>query len=189
MWDELTTLEAWVDSAPGMMHFAAALIALVLGPVLLLRRKRGALHRLLGFVFILCMLALNVSALTMFDLGRFNLFHLFALISLATLLPGMVAISQALRWRSRLWFSVHAHCMVWSYYGLVMAGAAQIAYRTIPQVTGTFESVSAFWDVAMPAASLTTLVLSWRFVPRMVDRYQPRARAQRVSVDFETVSH
>ncbi|MEL7296586.1 MAG: DUF2306 domain-containing protein [Pseudomonadota bacterium] len=176
MWDDVIHLSAWVDSAAGTLHFFCALFALVAGPVLFLRPKRGTLHRLLGAGFILSMLAVNVSALTMFNLGRFNLFHVFAIISLATLLPGTVAISQALRTRSRLWFSIHAHCMIWAYYGLVMAGAAQVAYRTVPKITGTFASVDAFWDTAMPVSTLTTLVLTWWLVPRMVDRYAGATR-------------
>lgn len=176
MWDELATLEAWVDSAAGMLHFFCALYALVTGPFLFAWRKRGLPHRVLGFTFILAMLALNVTALTIYDMGRFNLFHLFAIISLATLIPGIVAISQAIRRRSRTWFMVHAHCMAWAYYGLLMAGIAQVAYRTIPQFTGSFESVAAFWDLVMPAASFTTLVLTWWLIPRAVDRYAPKVR-------------
>ncbi|MEL6301060.1 MAG: DUF2306 domain-containing protein [Pseudomonadota bacterium] len=178
MWEEMATLEAWVDSAAGMMHFFCALYALVSGPFLFVWRKRGALHRFVGFTFILAMLALNVSALTIFDLGRFNLFHLFAIISLVTLIPGMIAISQAIRRRSRLWFTIHAHCMAWTYYGLAMAGFAQIAYRTIPQFTGSFESVAAFWDIVMPVASLSTIVLTWWLIPGVVDRYAPGVRRQ-----------
>lgn len=176
MWDELTILSAWVDSPAGLMHFACALYATVTGPFLFVWRKRGVVHRLVGFSFILAMLALNVSALTLYGMGRFNLFHLFALISLATLLPGIVAISQATRRRSRLWFSIHAHCMAWAYYGLLMAGFAQIAYRTIPQFTGSFASVQAFWDIAMPIASLATIVLTWWLIPGVVDRYAPTVR-------------
>ncbi|MEM7612855.1 MAG: DUF2306 domain-containing protein [Pseudomonadota bacterium] len=176
MWQELVTLDAWVDSAAGMMHFLCALYALIVGPILFLRHKRGIFHRVLGGSFVLTMLALNFSALTMFGMGRFNLFHLFAIISLATLIPGLIAISQALRKRSRRWFSVHAHCMAWAYYGLVMAGVAQIAYRTIPQFTGSFESVNAFWNVVLPVASLLTLFLTWRYIPRIVARYMPEAR-------------
>ncbi|MEM8546723.1 MAG: DUF2306 domain-containing protein [Pseudomonadota bacterium] len=176
MWEELTSLSAWTDSAAGLMHFLMALFALVAGPILFLMKKRGGLHRSLGALYILSMLALNVSALTIYGMGRFNLFHLFAVISLATLLPGIVAISQAIRWRSRRWFTIHAHCMVWSYYGLVMAGFAQIAYRTIPQVTGSFASVQPFWDYGMPIASLTTVFLTFRYIPRLVDRYAPPVR-------------
>ena len=67
--------------------------------------------------------------------------------------------------------------MAWAYYGLVMAGVAQIAYRTIPQFTGSFESVNAFWNVVLPVASLLTLFLTWRYIPRIVDRYAPRPHA------------
>ncbi|MEM9171409.1 MAG: DUF2306 domain-containing protein, partial [Pseudomonadota bacterium] len=114
MWEELTSLEAWVHSNAGMMHFICALYALVTGPILFISRKRGWFHRLLGASFVFVMLALNTSALTIYGMGRFNLFHLFAIISLATLLPALFAISQAIRTRKRIWYTVHAHCMVWA---------------------------------------------------------------------------
>ncbi len=168
MFEEFTQLSFWVDSAAGRMHFFAALFALVVGPFVLLRPKGSAFHRILGGLYVLVMLALNASALTMFNLGRFNLFHLFALISLATLIPAMVAISQAIRTRKAGWYHAHAHLMVWSYYGLVMAGAAQLFYRTIPRLTGSFESVDVFWVYVMPVCTLMTFFLTYRYIPKIV---------------------
>ncbi|MFK7955221.1 MAG: DUF2306 domain-containing protein [Lysobacterales bacterium] len=170
MLEEFTQLSFWVDSAAGKMHFFGALFALVAGPIVLLRRKGGVFHRTLGGAYVLVMLALNISALTMFSMGRFNLFHLFAIISLATLIPAMVCISQAIRSRKPGWYSAHAHLMVWSYYGLLMAGAAQLFYRTIPRVTGSFDSVDAFWIYVMPVSWLLTVFLTNRYIPKMIVR-------------------
>lgn len=170
MFEEFTQLSFWVHSAPGKMHFFGALIALVAGPAVLLAPKGGTFHRLVGATYVLVMLALNITALTIYGMGRFNLFHVFALISLATLIPAMVAISQAVRTGSLGWYSAHAHFMVWSYYGLVMAGAAQLFYRTIPRLTGTFETVDAFWMYVMPVCTLVTWFLTYRYIPRTVDR-------------------
>lgn len=167
MFEEFTRLSFWVNSAPGMLHFFAALFALVAGPIVLLKRKGGIFHRILGGLYVLVMLALNVSALTMYSMGRFNLFHLFALISLASIIPAMVAISQAVRTGHRGWYNAHAHFMVWSYYGLVMAGAAQLFYRTIPRITGSFESVDSFWFYVMPVATAVTVFLTNRYIPRI----------------------
>ncbi|MEM9183059.1 MAG: DUF2306 domain-containing protein [Pseudomonadota bacterium] len=170
MFEEFTQLSFWVHSAAGKMHFFGAITALILGPLVLIKRKGGFFHRAVGGTYVLVMLSLNFSALTIFGMGRFNLFHLFALISLATLIPGMVAISQAVRTRNRAWFQTHAHLMVWSYYGLVMAGAAQLFYRTIPRITGTFETVDNFWTYVMPISTLLTVFLTNRYIPRSVER-------------------
>jgi uncharacterized membrane protein len=177
MVEEIFTYEHWVHSPAGNVHFLLALFSLLSGPVLLLRRKAGLFHRLLGATYVVSMLAVNISALTMFQLGGVNLFHLFALISLASLLSGMVCISQAIRTRKLGWFEGHAHFMIWNYYGLVMAGAAQILSRTLPRLTGSFESVQLFWQWVMPASILVTLVLTLRCVPVMAARYAPRAPA------------
>ena len=66
--------------------------------------------------------------------------------------------------------------MAWTYYGLLMAGFAPVAYRTIPQFTGSFESVAAFWDIVMPVASISTIALTWWLIPGVVDRYAPGVR-------------
>ena len=64
------------------------------------------------------MLIANLAALMMYSLtGHFNLFHGFALLSLACTLTGLVMPLT----RPRDWISRHAWWMSWSYLGLLAA--------------------------------------------------------------------
>lgn len=103
------------------VHFTFALIALVLGPAIVLRPRKGDRpHRLAGYAFCTAMVLLNLSALTIYDLtGGPNLFHLLALVSLATLGSGFACARRgdALG---------HLNYMGWAYAGMIMALANRL---------------------------------------------------------------
>jgi len=68
------------------LHLGAVLIALVLTPVLLLRRRGDARHRLLGWIWAIAMLvtALSTVQVRMIDPGNFSLIHILSLVVLVT---------------------------------------------------------------------------------------------------------
>ncbi len=142
---ELTDIQRWIDGPVAAMHVWTAVFALVAGPVLFLRRKAGPLHRILGLAYFASMLAVNISALTIFDMGRFNLFHLFALISLIAVFGAIIALSQAIRTGHQGWYRAHAEFAMWSYFGLVMAGLAQVLFRAFPGVMMGSALGDYFW--------------------------------------------
>lgn len=93
---EATILEwgYWVHSTLGAIHAGAAMIALMIGPIILWRRKGDRVHRSLGIVFSSALLVVDTTALLTFNLtGGFNLFHALAVLSLAALLPGLLMIA------------------------------------------------------------------------------------------------
>ena len=109
-----------------MMHVVSAVTALASGAVVLLRPKGNRPHKALGWIYVASMLVLNASALGIYRLfGRFGPFHFAALLSLATLVPGVV-----IAWRKRPRFAErHYFFMTFSYVGLLSAAAAEVLVR------------------------------------------------------------
>jgi len=92
----------------------------------LFNRKGTRRHRWLGRMYLVSMLALNISALMIYEVfGGFGAFHWLALLSLTSILGGYLAA-----WR-RLpgWKAPHGYFMAGSYVGLVAASVAEVASR------------------------------------------------------------
>ena len=84
-------------SVIGAAHVAMGSVALVSGAVVLMLPKGTTRHRRVGTVHAAAILAINGTALSMYDLtGRPNVFHVIALVNLATLAMGLLALR---RWR------------------------------------------------------------------------------------------
>lgn len=110
----------------GLVHVLAALAALVLGAVVVALRKGNPRHRWLGRAYLLSMLALNATALSVYELfGGFGPFHGLSLFSLATVLSAYAAVRR----RKPGWKMRHAYFMTGSYVGLVAAAVAEVASR------------------------------------------------------------
>lgn len=119
----------------GLVHASFGIASLFLGLGVVLLPKGTMLHRRIGLSYAASMLLLNLTALAIYDLfGRFGPFHALALLSLATVVAGVLAA-----WLHRPaagWLEAHARCMSWSYAGLVAAFVAEIAAR-VPGVNFT----------------------------------------------------
>lgn len=75
----------------GLIHTVFGYSALGFGGLILLLRKGSGLHRLLGYSYVLSMLALNVTALGIYRVFRtFGPFHVLALVSLASVVAGFL---------------------------------------------------------------------------------------------------
>jgi len=73
------------------------------------------------------MLVLNITALMTYDLnGRPNLFHFFALVNLAALIPAFVFIRRYTKSRNPKHLALHQELMAWAYFGLAAAGFWQM---------------------------------------------------------------
>ncbi|MGF1454968.1 MAG: DUF2306 domain-containing protein [Alphaproteobacteria bacterium] len=163
---------SWVHSVVGGAHFVAAIIALVLGPLIFLNRKGTGAHRLAGYGFVLAMLTVNITALTLYDFtGGPNLFHAFAVLSLTAILPGFYAIRMAALTGEARHLQLHIRLMIWAYFGLLAAGLSQVGTRI------TFEDPSdkgiLFGAIGgITAVSGVVLALSMRrLVPWLANRY------------------
>jgi uncharacterized membrane protein len=110
----------------GLVHLLTAVAALLFGAGVLFFRKGTRRHRWLGRCYLVSMLALNFTALLIYEVfDGFGVFHWLALFSLASVLGGYQAV-----WRKFPgWKVPHAHFMVGSYVGLVAAAVAEVASR------------------------------------------------------------
>lgn len=134
-------------SALSTFHIATAILALATGLLVLVSTKGTRRHRRTGYVYVASMVALNVSSFFIFSLtGRFSLFHVAAMLSLATVVAGFLPVF--LRRPRDGWLPMHLEIMAWSYIGLLAAAASEAAVR-IPK--------SPFWW-AVAVASGTVIV-------------------------------
>lgn len=156
-------------STLGFIHLIFGILALVAGTAVLFLRKGTRWHRTLGHLYLTNMLALNISALFIYRLfGSFGPFHWLALISLLTLVAGMVPVFTR-RPKGR-WLELHASFLNGSYVGLVAATAAEITSR-IPGTEDSFGLVVAGTSVVIMVVGG---LLIQRFTPASISRAPSR---------------
>jgi len=110
----------------GWMHLYAALAAVGTGMAVIFVGKGTPLHRIAGLAYVFSMLALNVTALSLYNMtGHFGPFHALALVSLVCTLMGL---GQPLLKRPG-WLTRHYQWMARSYIGLLAAAAAESLVR------------------------------------------------------------
>ena len=138
----------------GAFHLLAAGLALGSGASVAIARKGTTRHRWTGRVYLFAMLLLNVSALSIHEVtGQFNLFHFFALASLATLAAGWIPVLL----KRGAWKPLHARFMMWSYAGLSMAALSEIATR-LP-IINSWKSFGIAVGVATTVVAVISAVL------------------------------
>jgi uncharacterized membrane protein len=136
----------------GVVHSILAAVALLLGVGVLCLRKGTQPHRVLGMLYVLSMLGVNITALTIFRVfGGFGAFHVLALINLAVLLTGF---GFAFLKRPRhAWLRYHYYFMSWSYVGLCAAAGSELGVR--------LPGVSFAAGVIVPTVTVTVLGGAW----------------------------
>jgi uncharacterized membrane protein len=131
------------------VHVVAALSALVAGAAVLPLPKGTHRHRVIGTVYVLALVVVNVAALSLHRENVFGVFHALAVTSLITIGVGLTPL--LLGNRSPMVIATHAYCMTWSYAGLVAAGSGQLVVALgqedhrpwlVPVVIGTVLSSS-----------------------------------------------
>ncbi|WP_420388304.1 DUF2306 domain-containing protein [Roseivirga sp.] len=138
-----------VHSIMGLFHLAMALLAMIIGPVVLWFPKGTRLHKRLGYFYVLSMFLLNASAFMIYSLqGRPSIFHLFALISLITLWAGIFPAMK--KQKKKGWYKRHYYFMSWSVVGLYCAFWSETGTRLL-------EGQHFWWVVAL-ASCLTAFV-------------------------------
>lgn len=116
------TPEARALSVPIILHLATVVPALLLGPVVLLRRKGDAAHKLLGRVWVCLMLVTAITSAFIRTPGAgiagtgFSFIHVF---TVWTLINVPMAVAAARRGQ----IARHRGMMTGLYAGLVIAGA------------------------------------------------------------------
>jgi len=150
------------QTVAAVSHVLAAVTALVAGAVVLRLPKGIGPHRLAGSVYVVCLVTVDLAALSVHREATFGVFHALAVLSLLTIAAGLLPL--LLGSRSPVALNMHAYCMTWSYAGLVAAGCGQLAV--------TFTSRFGAWMV--PTVIGTVLAVSglliFRRVPPAIDQ-------------------
>ena len=121
-------MDRFIYSLTGWVHFVAAVIALLSGTAILALRKGTGLHVKIGYVYTVSMLVVNLTAFMIYRLfGGFGIFHIAAMISLLTVLAGI--LPAWLRKPENNWLGLHFGFMYWSVMGLYAAFAAEVLTR------------------------------------------------------------
>jgi uncharacterized membrane protein len=104
------------------LHLSAAIASLLLGGLVLMRRKGTASHKLLGRIWVALMVAVAVSSFWLLGLGKgsFSVIHLLSVWTLVSLALAVWFIRRG---------NVRAHqgFMIGTFLGLVGAGAGAMA--------------------------------------------------------------
>ena len=138
----------------GSLHVTAAVLALAMAALVLIRTKGTTAHVRLGRAYAVFLVLVDVVALLTYQDGVGpGPFHLLAVVSLATLTAAIV-------WSPRRRGSRQTHgiFMIWSVAGLVGAGLAQGATAALPDAA-PWPTVSVTAAVCV-LATLGTRVLA-----------------------------
>lgn len=112
----------------GWVHFAASTIALVIGPLIIVRPKGTRVHKLTGRIYVIAILVASITALSIYRRGIFFFAHWFAIATLVTTAAG---VSAAYFKRPQAgWRHLHLTCMLVSFY-ILASGAVNEAFLRV----------------------------------------------------------
>src|SRR5690606_28659672 len=124
-------MENLVGDNTGLIHLISSCFAILFGTFVLILKKGTKLHIKIGYLYLISMVTLIITALMIYRLFKtWGIFHYATLLSLITLILGMIPV-----WRKKpvdKWRDQHVSFMYWSVIGLYSAFAAEILTR-IPQ--------------------------------------------------------
>lgn len=150
----------------GGLHTLAGLIAILAGIPVLGMTKGSRGHRLRGRLYLVAMLATNLSALAIYAHGSFNLAHWMTLLNLGLL--GIAFAAARLRRPVRGWIHLHAGAMALSYFLLLFATVNEVFLRL-----GFFINLAAKFDLLIPGLIgflLLTSVVTIAYLLRVTAR-------------------
>lgn len=135
----------------GAIHTVLAMLGIVVGLVQLLRPKRGAGHRARGYAFVYAMLVADGTAMLIYQFtGKFNVFHVGAIVNLVWVVLGIVPVlrdPRPLNWKNQ-----HYYFIAWSYVSLLAAAFTELVVRTVHLTTREQAwSAASFVSIAVTA--------------------------------------
>lgn len=132
-------------------HAVAALCALTIGPINILRRRRDRTHRMLGFTWAGAMYYVCISSFWIVSDGHFSWLHGLSAFTTVTVSLGILAaVRRNIRW--------HMMNMIGSYFGLVTAFvfATIVPSRNIPRLLAS-DPLTAWLVAAFVIGSVVSL--------------------------------
>ncbi len=124
-------MEYLVGDTYGLIHLMSSIGALIAGTLVLMMKKGSKRHKQIGYIYVINMAVLLVTALMIYRLFKgWGIFHYATVFSLTTILLGMIPI-----WTKKPangWQNLHFNFMYWSVVGLYAAFASEVLTR-IPE--------------------------------------------------------
>ncbi len=149
----------------GWFHTIAAIIALITGSLVLAKTKGNKSHKILGYVYAICMLVVCSTAFVIYKVhGSFGVLHFFAVISTVTLLLGILPLYLK---RSANYIVQHLSWMYWSVIGLYCAFAAEVFTR-LPAILNIQNSYGIFYALVGLSTGAVGFVGSYYFKKKKV---------------------
>ena len=154
----------------GAIHAALAMLCIAVGLIQFLRPKRGANHRARGYFYVYAMLVADGTAMLVYQFsGRFNLFHVAAIINFVCVVLAIVPLLRSPRPAN--WRRTHYYFIAWSYVSPISAAVTEIVARLGPLTTRGQVGLAAF------VLSIVTMAIA--FV--VIGKYRPPPEAPSVS--------
>ncbi|MFT7561141.1 MAG: putative membrane protein [Flavobacteriales bacterium] len=142
------------------LHVFFGFASLISGIVIVLIKKGSHKHRLIGRLYVLSMLGLNLTAFGIYKLyDGWGFFHWMAIASLIPLLAGYFAILYRRT-------TAHYYFMCWSYIGLLCATVSEI-FAHVPAATLLLNEVSNIDTILI----LCLIGSGFYFLPKYQYRY------------------
>lgn len=161
-------MQSLVGDTTGLIHLISSCFALIFGTMILILPKGTKRHKQVGYGYILSMTVLIVTAFMIYRLfNGWGIFHYLTVVSLVSLLGGMVPIWT--KWPKNSWQDLHFSFMYWSVMGLYAAFASEIITR-VPD--------TPFFGMLGIATGGIMFVAAWFY-------YKYRARWARVFTRFQ----
>lgn len=167
---------AWATDPIGKSHVLTAIISLIAGIVLFLNYKGTIRHKWVGYLYVVSMLVMNLTALSHYTFtGGFNMFHAFAIFSTATIVPAIWLIWKAKKTGKKAYYMGHGITMIWSYFGLFAALVSETATRQFPHIflidNNFWTSFSFFLVIYLGLSSWWTNKMINKNVSRILENY------------------
>ncbi|MEM6342987.1 MAG: DUF2306 domain-containing protein [Bacteroidota bacterium] len=146
-------LDNLISGNIGLIHLVFSIVALVTGSLVLATRKATVLHKKIGYAYAAAMLGVNLTAFMIYRLfGSFGIFHWMAILSLLTLISGMLPMIFK---KPKSYISLHYNFMFWSVIGLYGAFTAETLVRFPDVVIESGVPNAVFYNMTGIAVAIT----------------------------------
>lgn len=117
-----------VHGFTGAFHLVVALLAILFGTYILFSKKGTSIHKKVGYLYTTSMVLLNITAFMLYNInGKFNVFHIAAIVSSLTLLAGILPV--LIKKPADNYVHYHFSFMYWSVIGLYGAFVSETMVR------------------------------------------------------------
>lgn len=161
----MVDISKWVHSVAGAFHVVMAITGLLTGAYLLLTLKGTKLHKIIGYVFSIALLIVNVSALFIYDFnsGKPSVFHYLIIISMFCLIYGLYPMFNKPFKTGRI--RRHLKGMTGAALGLWAAGATEYFVRELAYGLNPVQLITYSFAISVPFAALVGWTI-WHYIHR-----------------------